>query len=235
MPVFRLSHRIEFPPAYLARPDGLLAVGGDLCTERLLLAYSQGIFPWYSWDEPVLWWSPDPRLVLFPSEIRVSRSLAKLMRKKPFRITLDTAFENVIRTCAEIRIDNDQGTWINPKMIEAYCQLQKDGFAHSVEVWSQDRLVGGLYGVSLGRSFFGESMFSFEDNASKVALATLNACLNKHDFVMIDCQVKTDHLMRLGAREIVRDEFLSHLQSSLQYPTLKGPWTFDQDGGIQVL
>lgn len=235
MPVFRLSHRIEFPPAYLARHDGLLAVGGDLCIERLVLAYSMGIFPWYNWDEPILWWSPDPRLVLFPPEFKMSRSLVKLMRKKPFRITLDTAFDQVIRTCATIRLDQDQGTWINEKMIEAYGRLHAEGVAHSVEAWSGKDLVGGLYGVSLGRSFFGESMFALEDNASKVALVTLNACLIKQGFQMIDCQVKTDHLMRFGARDIDRIDFLDTLERSLQYPTLKGQWALDDEGDLQVL
>lgn len=235
MPVFRLSPRIEFPPAYLSRRDGLLAVGGDLSTERLTLAYSMGIFPWYNWDEPILWWSPNPRLVLFPHEIKISRSLAKLMRKKPFRITLDTSFEQVIRTCANIRLNHDQETWINTPMIEAYCRLHNEGIAHSVEAWSGDRLVGGLYGVSLGRSFFGESMFAYEDNASKVALASLNHCLMKREFILIDCQVKTGHLMRFGAREIDREDFLDYLQKSLQYPTLKGHWFMDELGELQVL
>lgn len=235
MPVFRLSERIEFPPAHLSRQDGLLAVGGDLAPERLLMAYSMGIFPWFNWDEPILWWSPDPRLVLFPEEIRISRSLSKFMRKKMFTVTLDTAFDRVIRACAEIRLDQGEGTWITDKMLEAYTKLHRAGFAHSVETWDGDELVGGLYGVSLGRSFFGESMFAVRDNASKVALVTLNRALLEREFIMIDCQVKTDHLIRFGAREIDRNEFLDHLNLSLEYPTLKGQWTLDSQGDIQVL
>lgn len=235
MPVFRLSSRIEFPPAYLARHDGLLAVGGDLSPQRLTLAYSMGIFPWYNWDEPILWWSPDPRLVLFPSEIRVPRSLAKLMRKKTFRITVDEAFDQVIRACATVRLDQDEGTWINEKMMTAYGRLHGEGLAHSVEAWIGDRLVGGLYGVSLGRSFFGESMFTLEDNASKVAFATLNHCLLKREFIMIDCQVKTEHLMRFGARNIDREDFLNDLNRALAFPTLKGRWMLDETGALQVV
>lgn len=235
MPVFRLSERIEFPPAYLSRQDGLLAVGGDLAPERLLMAYSMGIFPWYNWDEPILWWSPDPRLVLFPEEIRISRSLVKFMRKSPFKVTLDTAFDRVIRSCAEIRLEQGEGTWITDNMLNAYKKLHHAGFVHSVETWDGDRLVGGLYGVSLGRSFFGESMFSYEDNASKVALVTLNRALMNRGFIMIDCQVKTPHLMRFGAREIDRKEFLDHLNRSLEHPTLKGKWTLDAQGDLQVL
>jgi leucyl/phenylalanyl-tRNA--protein transferase len=235
MPVFRLSSQIEFPPAYLARHDGLLAVGGDLSPQRLTLAYSMGIFPWYNWDEPILWWSPDPRLVLFPSEIRVPRSLAKLMRKTPFRITVDEAFDQVIRACATVRLDQDEGTWINEKMMAAYGRLHDEGLAHSVEAWVGDRLVGGLYGVSLGRSFFGESMFTLEDNASKVAFVTLNRCLLKREFIMIDCQVKTDHLMRFGARNIDREDFLACLDRALAFPTLKGRWKLDEEGDLQVL
>ncbi|GAB6097834.1 leucyl/phenylalanyl-tRNA--protein transferase [Desulfatiferula olefinivorans] len=235
MPVFRLTSRIEFPPAYLARHDGLLAVGGDLSPQRLILAYSMGIFPWYNWDEPILWWSPDPRLVLFPPEIRISRSLSKLMRKAPFRISFDEAFDRVIRACAQVRLDQEEGTWINERMIEAYGRLHEEGLAHSVEAWIGDRLVGGLYGVALGRSFFGESMFSLADNASKVALAALNHSLREREFVMIDCQVKTGHLMRFGARNIDRDDFLAHLNHALSFPTLKGRWLRDDRGGLQVL
>lgn len=234
MPVFRLSERIEFPPAYLSRKDGLLAVGGDLAPERLIMAYSMGIFPWYNWDEPILWWSPNPRLVLFPDEIKISRSLAKFMRKKTFTVTMDRAFEQVIRDCADIRLDNGEETWISEQMIEAYLVLHKAGFAHSVETWSDDRLVGGLYGVALGRSFFGESMFAYEDNASKVALATLSKALLQREFVMIDCQVKTDHLMRFGAREIDREDFLDRLYASLNHPTLKGVWSLDEQGELQI-
>jgi leucyl/phenylalanyl-tRNA--protein transferase len=227
MPVFRLSHRNEFPPVHLAREDGLLAVGGDLSVNRLLLAYQMGIFPWYNWDEPVLWWSPDPRLVLFPQEITISRSLKKVMKRNRFRITFDTAFDQVINACADIRTENDKGTWIGNKMIKAYNRLHHEGFAHSVEAWSGDKLAGGLYGVSLGRCFFGESMFSYESNASKTAFATLCNYLTDHDFSLIDCQVKTQHLMSFGAREIPRDDFLVLLSECLDYPTVRGFWDFE--------
>lgn len=225
MPVFRLSHRIEFPPPYLAREDGLLAVGGDLSVDRLLLAYQMGIFPWYNWDEPVLWWSPDPRLVLSPQNIRISRSLAKILKRHVYRITMDTAFDRVIDACAAIRTEKGQGTWIGKNMIKAYNRLHEKGFAHSVEAWHGDTLVGGLYGVSLGRCFFGESMFAREPNASKVAFATLCLKLADLDFDLIDCQVKTEHLMRFGAREMPRDDFLDILNRSLNYPTWSGSWT----------
>ena len=228
MPVFRLSHRIEFPPAYLSREDGLLAVGGDLSLKRLLLAYQMGIFPWYNWDEPVLWWSPDPRLVLFPEEINVSRSLKKVMKKKTFTITMDRAFDQVIGSCASIRTDNSEGTWIGKNMIDAYIRLHQEGYAHSVEAWSGNKLVGGLYGVSLGSCFFGESMFSYESNASKTAFASLCAYLRHRDFSLIDCQVKTRHLMGFGAKEIPRDEFLAILATSLERPTLRGTWEYDE-------
>ncbi len=234
MPVFRLSNRIEFPPVYLAREDGLLAVGGDLSVPRLLLAYQMGIFPWYNWDEPVLWWSPDPRLVLFPSEVTVSRSLKKILRRKMFRITMDRAFDQVIQACATVRTDNDEGTWIGRNMIDAYLRLHREGYAHSVEAWNGDRLVGGLYGVSLGRCFFGESMFSRESNASKAAFATLCAHLTRRGFDLIDCQVKTRHLMSFGAREIPRDRFISLLDESLDHPTDRGVWSLADDGGVLV-
>ncbi len=225
MPVFRLSHRIEFPPAFLAREDGLLAVGGDLSVERLLLAYQMGIFPWYNWDEPVLWWSPDPRLVLYPPEIRISRSLRKILKRQVYRITLDTAFDQVINACASIRTDQGQGTWIGQNMIEAYIRLHLKGYAHSVEAWKGDTLAGGLYGVSLGRCFFGESMFAREPNASKAAFATLCLKLADLDFDLIDCQVKTEHLMSFGAREIPRDDFLEVINRSLKHSTWSGSWT----------
>ena len=226
MPVFRLSDDIEFPPAQFARDDGLLAVGGDLSEERILLAYRMGIFPWFSEDAPFLWWSPDPRLVLFPNEINISRSLKKLIRKNKFEVTLDTAFREVITSCAEIRLDNGDETWICNEMVDAYCRLHASGYAHSVEAWHNGRLVGGLYGVSLGRCFFGESMFAYEPNASKVAFAKLVTYLAEQDYDLIDCQVTTDHLLRFGAREISKAEFLMLLENSLKKPTRKGEWDF---------
>ncbi|MCP4720108.1 MAG: leucyl/phenylalanyl-tRNA--protein transferase, partial [Desulfobacteraceae bacterium] len=178
MPLFRLSERIEFPPACLARSDGLLCIGGDLTIERLLLAYQNGIFPWFSENEPLLWWSPDPRLVLFPETIKISRSLKKVIKKTPLRITVDNAFEQTIVSCSKPRRGGQEGTWLVEEMIDAYIQLHKHGYAHSIETWHKNSLVGGLYGVTLGGSFFGESMFSLENNASKIALSALANLLN---------------------------------------------------------
>ena len=224
MPVYRLTDEIIFPPTQLADKTGLLAVGGDLCEERLLLAYSLGIFPWYSEDEPILWWSPDPRLVLYPDEIKVSKSLEKIIKKCAFEVTFDAAFEQVINLCASAGRRENEGTWIVRDMIDAYCRLHETGFAHSVEAWRDGILAGGLYGVSLGGCFFGESMFTLESNASKVAFACLVKYLKENSFDLIDCQVSTGHLKRFGAREIPRSLFLKHLKKSLGLPTLKGKW-----------
>ncbi len=227
MTIFRLSETIAFPPPHLADSDGLLAVGGDLSVKRLLTAYRMGIFPWYAEEEPILWWSPDPRLVLYPHEIRISRSLSKLMRKGTFRVTMDTAFERVIRECAGVRSEKFEETWLVEEMIEAYIRLHGAGFAHSVEAWHGDELVGGLYGVSIGKAFFGESMFTRRSNASKVAFAGLTAFLLQRNYAMVDCQVKTDHLMSMGAREVPRKLFLAQLERALSSPTKRGPWCFD--------
>lgn len=226
MPVYLLSSDIAFPSPNLTSEDGLLAVGGDLDQKRLLLAYSMGIFPWYAEAEPILWWSPDPRLVLYPGDLRISTSLKKAIKKDLFRITMDQAFEQVITACAKIRREKDEGTWIVQDMIEAYCKLHESGFAHSVEAWQDDTLAGGLYGVSLGKCFFGESMFAIITNASKVALVALVNYLKKLSFDLIDCQVKTEHLISFGAREISRERFLKQLKKSLESPTLKGKWVF---------
>ena len=220
MPVYLLTEELLFPPPHLAEDGGLLAVGGDLSVERLLLAYSSGIFPWYSDDEPILWWSPDPRLVLYPNELNVSGSLRKVLRKQVFRVTMDAAFPQIIAACASIR----DSTWIIDDMIRAYCRLHESGYAHSVEVWQDGELAGGLYGVSLGRCFFGESMFSRRSNASKVALYHLVEHVKALHFDLIDCQVTSDHLLRLGAREIPRRQFLAEIKQSLKSPTLKGKW-----------
>jgi leucyl/phenylalanyl-tRNA--protein transferase len=220
MPVYLLSDDIVFPSPNLATQEGLLA----LCRERLLLAYSMGIFPWFSNPEPIMWWSPDPRLVLYPDELRVSRSLQKTIKKGVFQITLDQAFEQVISECAKVRRKQNEGTWIVPDMIDAYCELHISGFAHSVETWQNDALVGGLYGVSLGNCFFGESMFTHATNASKVAFVALVEHLKANSFDLIDCQVTTGHLVSFGAREIPRDMFLEQLKQSLETPTLKGKW-----------
>jgi leucyl/phenylalanyl-tRNA--protein transferase len=227
MPVFLLSDKISFPPPYLASKEGLLAVGGDLSQKRLLLAYRTGIFPWFSDDEPILWWSPDPRLVLYPEEVRVSKTLKKIIKKKMFHVTMDSAFVQVINQCAKIRLQNNQGTWVVKEMIDAYCKLHESGFAHSVEAWYQGELAGGLYGVSLGRCFFGESMFTRVSNASNVALVKLVEYLNALSFDMIDCQLTTEHLLRFGAREIPRVSFLKQLEESLKAPTNKGKWCFE--------
>lgn len=188
------------------------------------MAYSMGIFPWFSEAEPIMWWSPDPRLVLYPDELRISRSLQKTINKAPFQITLDQAFDQVIAECARVRRKRDEGTWIVPDMISAYCQLHASGYAHSVEAWQNDSLVGGLYGVSLGKCFFGESMFTHVANASKVAFVALVDHLKKLSFDLIDCQVTTEHLISFGARQIPRGVFLKQLKESLEKQTLKGKW-----------
>lgn len=219
------AHQSDFPPVELASPEGLLAVGGDLRSERLLAAYRSGIFPWYNPGQPVLWWSPDPRTVLFPPRLRISRSLGKILRQRRFRVTLDQAFEKVIDACAAPRraLPNG-GTWITREMRAAYCELHAQGHAHSVETWSGTELVGGLYGVSLGGVFFGESMFSRVTDASKVALARAVGQLTAWGYTLIDCQVGSSHLFSLGAEEIPRQDFLALLQSALILPGRPGLW-----------
>ena len=210
-------NKTSFPAAELAlrEPDGLLAVGGDLSVERLIAAYQQGIFPWYSEGQPVLWWSPDPRMVLKPEDIKVSRSLAKTIRKQDFKITFDQDFRNVISACSKPRLEKgvQQGeTWILDEMIEAYVKLHEAGYAHSVECWKENKLVGGLYGLAIGKVFFGESMFSRVSDASKIAFVFLSRQLQQWDFKLIDCQVYTSHLESLGASMIARKQFLTLLQ-----------------------
>jgi leucyl/phenylalanyl-tRNA--protein transferase len=224
MSVYHLSADPVFPHPELAEPDGLLAVGGDLSTERLLTAYRQGIFPWYGKGDPILWWSPDPRLVLDPRHIVISKSLARTLKKNPFRITIDSAFEDVINRCARAVRPGQPGTWIVPAMRSAYIRLHRAGLAHSVEAWQDNQLVGGLYGVSMGSAFFGESMFAGLRDASKVCLVYLAALLRAWDFDCIDCQVTTEHLLSLGAAEIPRTLFLERLRSALQTPDRTGPW-----------
>jgi leucyl/phenylalanyl-tRNA--protein transferase len=224
MPVFRLTNAIAFPPPERAREDGLLAVGGDLSPQRLIFAYQMGIFPWYSPGEPILWWAPDPRLVLFLDEFHLSRRLARSLRKNPFRISMDEAFDKVIHQCAAIRSKNGQGTWIDKKMSAAYAELHRLGYAHSVECWQANSLVGGLYGVSIGGVFFGESMFSLVQDSSKAALASLVTFLKEHDGALIDCQVTTEHLKRSGAREIPAAQFYELLEKHIPQPTMKGKW-----------
>ena len=216
MPVYRLTKKLIFPPPELAEEDGLLAVGGDLSVERLVLAYSMGIFPWYSDGYPILWWSPDPRLVLIPSELRVSKTLKQTIRQGRFRVSTNEAFAEVIRGCASAKRKGEQGTWITEEMIEAYIRLHRAGHAHSVESWDGDELAGGLYGVMMGKAFFGESMFTKKSDASKVAFAVYAAKLAQKGFELIDCQVTTEHLKRFGAKEIPRTEFLKLLKKALK-------------------
>jgi leucyl/phenylalanyl-tRNA---protein transferase len=215
MPVFRLTEDLVFPRPEMARDDGLLAVGGDLSNERILLAYSLGIFPWFSEGSPILWWSPDPRLVLFPDELKISRSLGQVIKKGLFKVTTDAAFEEVIRNCSDVRREGQRGTWITEEMIAAYISLHQAGYAHSVESWYDEKLAGGLYGIALGRAFFGESMFTKRNNASKIAFVKLIEQLRNLGFEFIDCQVSTEHLKSLGAREIPRSEFLRLLKKAL--------------------
>jgi leucyl/phenylalanyl-tRNA--protein transferase len=224
MPIYRLTKKIVFPPPELAEPDGLLAVGGDLRPQRLLMAYSLGIFPWYSPGEPILWWSPDPRLVLEPSGIHISQSVQKIIRQRKYEIRLDTAFPTVIEACAAAPRKIGNGTWITNEMKVAYIRLHELGFAHSVECWQGDELVGGLYGISIGRIFCGESMFSKLPNTSKIALVALATLLKSKEFQLIDCQVPTEHLISLGAFEMARSEFLKRLDNAIQFPSLIGSW-----------
>jgi leucyl/phenylalanyl-tRNA--protein transferase len=227
MPIFRLVDEPVFPPPDYADPSGLLAVGGDLSKERLLEAYRVGIFPWYSDDQPILWWSPDPRLILDLKDFKISRSLSKTLKKGVFQVTFDHAFEKVIHACAGVPREAQNGTWITPEMQEAYINLHGLGYAHSVETWFGGKLAGGLYGVSLGKCFFGESMFHLKTDASKVALATLVEKLKSWDFHFIDSQMTTEHMVRLGAKELPRRIFLKRLQSALRHPTRRGRWRID--------
>lgn len=223
MPVFRLDRRLVFPPPQLAE-DGLLAVGGDLSTDRLLLAYAMGIFPWYDEGQPILWHSPDPRMVLTAGELHVARSLERTLRRGVFRITFDAAFAQVVDACAAAPRPDRPGTWITPAMRRAYKRLHREGYAHSAEAWCGPRLVGGLYGVSLGGAFFGESMFSRAPDASKAAFVTLVRRLAGWGIRLIDCQVATGHLGRFGAREWPRERFLADLGRALEQPTRRGSW-----------
>jgi leucyl/phenylalanyl-tRNA---protein transferase len=216
MPVFRLSDQFVFPHPSYAEPGGLLAIGGDLSPGRLLLAYAQGIFPWYSDRNPILWWSPDPRLVLFPDELKIAHSLRRIIKKNIFEVTVNRAFRQVIQACAEVRTNIGDETWITSEMIEAYVRLHELGYAHSVEGWHEGELAGGLYGVALGRAFFGESMFTIRADASKVAFVHLVEVIRELGFEFVDCQTTTEHLKRFGAREIAREEFLVRLAGALE-------------------
>ena len=219
-----------FPPAReaLAEPNGLLAAGGDLSVPRLVAAYRSGIFPWFSAGQPILWWSPDPRMVLFPREVTVTRSLDKVLRNCTYAVRADTSFRAVIEACAEPRQDQ-AGTWISDEMIAAYCNLHECGLAHSVETWIDGELAGGLYGVALGRMFYGESMFTRVADASKIALVHLARQLARWQFGMLDCQMPTTHLASLGAREIPRADFMRNLLELVNYPEITGRWELDLD------
>jgi leucyl/phenylalanyl-tRNA--protein transferase len=222
--IYRLPREPVFPDPALAEPDGLLAVGGDLSPERLVAAYAAGIFPWYDAESPILWWSPDPRMVLLPRELHVARSLRRTLRAGRFEVRADHAFSRVIRRCAEAPRPGQRGTWITGAMVEAYVRLHRLGLAHSVEAWAGGELAGGLYGVSLGGAFFGESMFADRPDASKVAFVTLVEWLRGRGFDLVDAQVETEHLRRFGAREVPRREFMARLARSLRKPTLRGAW-----------
>ena len=231
-----LRRNTPFPPveSALRHPAGLLAAGADLSPQRLIDAYRLGIFPWFSAGEPILWWSPDPRMVLFPGEVKISRSLAKRLRRREFEARLDTAFAEVMRACAAPRQGAD-GTWITPQMQQAYLRLHELGWAHSVETWVEDELVGGLYGIAIGRAFYGESMFARTSDASKVALAHLARHLESRGFGMIDCQMSTAHLATLGGREIPRSQFVAALRELTRSGDAPGRWPTDAASGLFVV
>lgn len=223
--MYWLSSDLVFPDPKYAPKEGLLAAGGDLSPQRLLLAYHYGIFPWYNEGEPILWWSPDPRFVLYPKAIKISKSMRKVLRNGGFELRFDTAFEEVLNNCAATKRAGQEGTWLIPEMQAAYLRLHQYGYAHSVEAWKDGQLVGGLYGVSLGRCFFGESMFAKTSNASKVALIGLAQELDARGFELIDCQDETKHLTSMGATFIERSAFLNFLEKNQAYPSQRGFWT----------
>ncbi len=225
MPVYKLSDELIFPDPSLADDGGLLAVGGDLRLERILLAYSMGIFPWYSEGQPLLWWSPDPRAILMPDEVHISKSLRRVLRSHKFTVKFDTHFREVIRNCSQTGRPGQDGTWITEAMIDAYCGLHEAGFAHSVEIYLDDELVGGLYGISLGKAFFGESMFSHRSDASKVALVSLAKLVGNLGFDFVDCQLPTHHLSSMGAVDISREDYLLKLRFSLSNNSQQGSWS----------
>jgi leucyl/phenylalanyl-tRNA--protein transferase len=228
MPVYRIPREIVFPDASLAEPSGLIGVGGDLQPQRLLLGYASGIFPWYSEGQPILWFSPDPRMVLRTADLDVPRSLGKIVRRGDYRITMDAAFAEVLRACKETPRPNQPGTWITEDMERAYNRLHALGFAHSVEAWKGDDLVGGLYGVALGRLVSGESMFARAPDASKVAFVHFVRQLQIWGFPLVDCQVHTPHLERFGAVEIPREQYLEEISTLVQQPGRIGAWRFDE-------
>ena len=214
MPIYQLTDEIIFPKPELAEEDGLLAIGGDLRWERLLLAYCNGIFPWYNEDDPILWWCPKPRFIIKPNEIRISKSMKRVFNKNEFKVTFNNDFEGVISKCKELR-ENKEGTWITDDMKQAYIDLFNKGFASSVEVYKEDKLVGGLYGVNIGRCFFGESMFSMETNASKVALISICKRLEEENYLFLDCQMHTNHLESMGGKFVSWEDFKIMLQEGI--------------------
>ena len=215
MPIFRLGREIEFPPAVLAEPEGLLAIGGDLSPERLLAAYTNGIFPWFNEGEEILWWSPNPRTVLLPENFHLSKRLSRTLKKHPYRLSTNEAFREVMIQCASVPRDKQKGTWITEEMIQAYCELHRMGFGISYEAWRDGDLVGGLYGLQIGRAFFAESKFFKARDASKIILATMAAELFQKGFLFIDAQVYNDHLGQFGFEEIPRAQYLALLQRAL--------------------
>lgn len=228
MPVFRLTNDIIFPRPELAEENGLLAVGGDLSAGRLLTAYRLGIFPWYSDGDPILWWFTSPRLVIYPEQFRTPKRLVRYIKKPLYQVTMDEAFPQVIQACASVIRHEGEGTWLTAEMIQAYINLHELGYAHSVECWHEEKLIGGLYGVALDRVFFGESMFTIMSNGSKIALATLARYLTMQGYRLIDCQMKTDHLLRYGACEISGRKFRKHLKDYIQQLSPDGKWKYDQ-------
>lgn len=229
MPVFRIPDEHLFPHPSLAEPDGLLGVGGDLHVDRLMLAYANGIFPWYNHGQPILWFSPDPRYVLRPEDLKIGRSLKKRIRRRDYEIRLDSAFGEVLQGCKEAYRPGQSGTWITPDMEAAYNELHQLGHAHSAEAWLDGELVGGLYGVSLGGLFSGESMFARQSDASKVAFVWMVRQIQEWGLSLIDCQVRTDHLARFGAMELPRQRYLDQLRELIQQPGRPGQWSLDAD------
>ena len=235
MPVFRLRRDHVFPDPRLAHPSGVIAHGGDLHPDRVLLAYANGIFPWYSDDSPLFWYSPDPRFVLPTDQLKLQRSLKKRIRRAEYRITLDTSFADVLRGCATVHRPDQDGTWLTEDLQAAFRDLHRRGYAHSVEAWRGDELVGGLYGIAIGQLFCGESMFATASDASKVAFAHLVRQLERWGTPLVDCQIHTPHLERFGAFEVPRERFLADLATLRERPQRPGPWTFDADLTPQVV
>ena len=224
MPVYQLPEEPIFPDPSEATEDGLLAVGGDLSPQRLVAAYASGIFPWYNSDDPILWWSPDPRMIIYPEKLKVSKSLKRNLRKSNYEIRVDTDFAQVIENCKKVKRKGEDGTWISNEMFEAYVELHKIGIAHSIEVWDGNDLVGGLYGLSIGKAFYGESMFQKRSDASKIAFFHLCEYAKVLNFEFIDCQIANDHLISLGAEDIPREYFLEMLNRAVQHETSQGSW-----------